>query len=149
MPNRGPIHIPTEYPEVAIPRRIPTHHVPNVLPVNHKRDDYDFDYRDGTWGTIRLSAVNNCLVPIDLPAQIWCRRHGWEKEIVPNSDVFEVTDEKVGKGWGWRCPTCGRSRVDARFTSQGRAERSLDMHIDDKHQGIMPYRLHGARQSDG
>jgi hypothetical protein len=69
---------------------------------------------------------------------VWCRRHGWEKEIIPATDVF-----RDGEVWGWRCPTCGRSRIEERF-SRGSAEQSLAAHVKDKHAGTVPFRLHGT-----
>ena len=57
------------------------HHKPNVLPPRHDRDDYDFEYNDGVWGPIRIGAIDVPDVPINIPAKVWCKRHGWEIEL--------------------------------------------------------------------
>jgi hypothetical protein len=53
----------------------------NVLPEHHTRDDYDFDYRDGSMGPIRLPAEHNPAIFYSRGAMVWCKRHGWEDEI--------------------------------------------------------------------
>ncbi|MFY1688147.1 hypothetical protein [Plantactinospora sp. WMMB782] len=53
---------------------------PNVLPPGHTREDYDFDYADGTRGPIRLQGWTGPWGEVKPPA-VWCVEHGWEDEI--------------------------------------------------------------------
>lgn len=57
------------------------HHVPNVLPPGHNREDYDFDYKDGVSGPIRIGGICVPTAFIDIPQEVWCKRHGWETEL--------------------------------------------------------------------
>ncbi len=45
---------------------------PNVLPPDHTREDYDFDYKEGVRVQIRIAGS---------PSMVWCKRHGWEEEL--------------------------------------------------------------------
>lgn len=58
-----------------------THHVPNILPLDHERCDFDFDWKDSVSGPIRIDAVNVPSIPINIPSHVWCKRHGWEEEV--------------------------------------------------------------------
>lgn len=53
---------------------------PNVLPPDHTRDDFDFDYREDLRVPIRMASRDH-LLPM-----VWCKRHGWEEEVL---DVAE------------------------------------------------------------
>lgn len=57
------------------------HHKPNVLPLDHSRIDFDFDYKDGVWGPIRIGGISVPSIPINIPVHVWCKRHGWEEEV--------------------------------------------------------------------
>jgi hypothetical protein len=58
-----------------------SHHVPNVLPSEHSREDFDFDYKDGVWGPIRIGGICIPSIPVNIPSHVWCKRHGWEEEV--------------------------------------------------------------------
>lgn len=121
----------------TLSRRMTAHLVPNVLPAGHTRADYDFDYADGEWGPIRVSRQTNPQIFLDLPALIWCRRHGWEREILPERDVFQDAESKA---WGWRCSLCGRDRIRVGWP-KARAEESLEVHRRAKHAGGEVYEI--------
>lgn len=57
------------------------HHRPNTLPPDHVREDFDFLYKDGVSGPIRLAAQVVPEIYLDSPGHVWCKRHGWEVEL--------------------------------------------------------------------
>lgn len=106
---------------------------PNVLPRDHTREDYDFEYADGAMAPIRVGDT------------VWCIRHGWEREIVPSSWLHKDYDST----WWWTCPACGESRnrmirISKQFNriiySRRMALKSVWSHINAKHDGIVPHR---------
>lgn len=62
---------------------------PNILPPDHTREDYDFERSNGT-GPIRLLGHRGKWTSI--PPSVWCKRHGWEDELLAPGDPGEYHD---------------------------------------------------------
>lgn len=51
----------------------------NKLPPDHTREDFDFTFRDGSVGPIRINAY--VVDRTSFPATVWCiKHHTWEVE---------------------------------------------------------------------
>lgn len=59
----------------------------NVLPPDHTREDFDFEYKDHSMGPIRVRGYES--FGVVQPTVVWCIRHGWENEIE------EITDKAL------------------------------------------------------
>lgn len=114
------------------------HRTPNILPVRHTREDYDFDYKDGVSGPIRIDQYGTLA-----PVSVWCKRHGWEREIIPESWITETDFHSHRPSeYRWRCPTCGESQTSIWYTSSVLAVEGCARHIAKEHDAIVPYRKH-------
>lgn len=105
----------------------------NHVPKDHTREDYDFEYEDGRWGPIRV---------VDT---VWCRRHGWENEIIPSDWITKEVAYNSPFIYRWTCPTCGKTRnhmmrSSAKFYTAEKALKSVTSHINFLHNGIVPHR---------
>lgn len=123
----------------------PTSHlIPNVLPRGHTREDYDFEYADGTWGPIRvpeLFSLHAGTVERLTYDSVWCKRHGWEREIAPTAWITTYDNRGFKPDeYAWRCPVCGVIRRSPSYRDVPDAVKALWSHITMKHDGIVPYR---------
>lgn len=127
------------------------HHTPNFLPRGHTREDYDFDYKDGVSGPIRVEDTfwgNDNDGPQGFT--VWCRSHGWEREIIPEHWItaHDNGDYKPDE-YAWRCPTCGVSRRSLSYRGVPDAVKACLAHIAAKHDGLIPHRRHKWVSDEG
>lgn len=110
---------------------------PNVLPRDHTREDYDYQYDNGVMAPIRIRSLDY--------TSVWCNRHGWEREIIPASWITKEVSYSHPWIYRWTCPTCGESRSTKNYILRHHNPEQLALkavwaHINAKHDGIVPHR---------